>query len=129
MVIQYRQGIHRGEGTVHWDGEQFVAASLPEAGGVSLAVELNRIEEGLFTRRAYRQTLRQLAEFEQRVIASRLRPEDKTDLLFEAYYHEALCYRELGRSRDAVNRYWALWRRQPDRTWGMLAQHWLQSGG
>ncbi|HZO87903.1 MAG TPA: tetratricopeptide repeat protein [Chthonomonadaceae bacterium] len=125
VAITYRQGNTQAEGIVAWQGGRFVAVQPVPKPNENLEVELARIETALFERRDYPEVLDQLAAFEGRVRGSSLPTEDKTDLLLEAFYHEALCYRKLGQSRRASVTYAALWRGYPDSDWAKLAKRWL----
>jgi tetratricopeptide (TPR) repeat protein len=126
VVIRYRQGIGHGEQSVVWQGERFAATDLPTGGGEALTEQLDRIEALLFERRAYQQALAALRLFEGRVRQARLVAEDKSDLLLEVYYHQAICLRKLGDTRRAAVVLTALWRTQPRSAWGQLAHRWLR---
>jgi hypothetical protein len=125
VVMEYRQGKKQQEGVVAWDRGYFVPVSPRPAAGGSWASDLNRIEARLFEGRACRESLQELTAFAERVRASRLSAEDKTELLLEVFYHQALCYRQLGQSRRAAVTLSALWRGDPQSDWGQLAKQWL----
>jgi hypothetical protein len=126
VVVRYRQGFQGREAGVVWQGDHFVATDPPATGDAGLTQELDRIEASLFEQGAYRQTLDALRDFERRVRDSRLTPDDKSDLLREVYYHQAVCFRKLGATRRAAVVLTAIWRTQPGSAWGQLARRSLR---
>lgn len=125
IALAYRQGGTSEEGVVRWDGEHFAMVRPLPKPSESFGLELNLLEALLFERRAYREALDGLAALEERVRRSSLSVDTKTELLLEAFYQEAICYRKLGQTHRAAVIYAALWRQHPENTWGQLAKRWL----
>ncbi len=99
-----------------------VSPNLPFPPSQSLREELDRLESSLFDERAYRKSLNDLQDFTERVGRSSLSDADKTDLRLEAYFHESICRRKLGETREAETLLTALWRGAPDSPWSRLAK-------
>jgi tetratricopeptide (TPR) repeat protein len=126
VVVEYRQEKHREAGVLVWDGRRFATVRpLPDA-GPGFETELDGIEARLFERRDFEATLRELDAFTERVRASFLPPDAKSDMLLETYYHQAICFRKQGRIRRAEVLLAALHRAYPDSAWGRLARAWLR---
>lgn len=125
--LTYVQSGRSAQAVVRWNGERFVCLQPVPMVRENLDLVLNRIEAQLFEQRGYRQTLRALEAFDRRVHASRLTDLDKSRLLLESAYHQALCYRKLGDAPHAAALYDALTRAEPGGTenWGQLARQWI----
>src|SRR5262249_23384676 len=126
ITLRYKQAKAEKENVVQWNGERFALAGPPPAAQEDLLAELDRQEAALFQLRDYSRSLEELNAFEQRVRSATLPEEEKTKLLLELFYHQALCYRKLGQSDRAAVMYSALWRGHPQESWGQLAQQWIR---
>lgn len=115
----------RNETGVAWDGRRFTALLTATPQAADPESDLSRVEAWLFEKRDYRQALEYLEAVEERIKRSGLSATTKTELLLETYYHQAICHRKRGDRRSAAVVLSALWRANPDTSWGRLARRWL----
>jgi tetratricopeptide (TPR) repeat protein len=130
IVLDYVQNGRRRLASVYWDGMRFIAGSerdrVPQE---DAGMRLHAVEVELFERRDYERSLQQLGLLEEQIREAPLASVAKEDLLLELFYHRALCYRKLGRAREAAVALASLWRSYPGSFWGRLARSHLDGAG
>ena len=123
-----RQGGSTSLALTPWTGERAMGMRPQTQASGDFGLALSQWEALLFEQQAYATTLAGLQSLEGRIRASSLSAEDKTDLLLEIFYHEAICYRKLGQTQHSAITYAAIWRGYPQSPWGQLARRWLAFG-